>query len=98
MNLKGQLPEGLRDKIIFIFKAYTDFWIISGFIAAFIASITWTAALTKFELSFAYPFMSLSFVLVFFLSIFIFQETLSWSKIIGLIFVILGVIITAQKF
>ena len=40
--------------------------------------------MTKFEISYAYPFMSLSFVLVFGLSIFLFQESVTFAKVAGL--------------
>jgi len=98
MPMKGKLPEGLFDKVVFILYAYTDVWILSGFLAAFLASMSWAAAMTKFDLSFAYPFMSLSFVLVFILSLFIFGEPFTWSKFIGLSLIVLGVIISVQKF
>ncbi len=93
MNLKGQLPTELTDKFIFMAKLFLDPWLISGFAAAFIASIFWMAAMTKFEISFAYPFMSLSFVLVLILSIYIFGETFTWGKIMGLLLIIAGIIV-----
>jgi drug/metabolite transporter (DMT)-like permease len=96
MNIKGMLPEQLHDKIVFMAQLFLDPWLLSGFAAAFVASLFWMAAMTKFELSFAYPFMSLSFVLVFLLGAFIFGETFTWGKIIGLVFVILGLIISVK--
>ena len=98
MSLKGELPQGLLPKVAFILSAYTDLWIISGFIAAFLASMSWAGAMTKFELSQAYPFMSLSFVLVFLLSMYLFNEAFVWAKFLGLILIVLGVIISVQKF
>ncbi|TAG07168.1 MAG: hypothetical protein EAZ44_00850 [Cytophagia bacterium] len=98
MSLKGQMPETefFLDKTWFMINAFMDFWIISGLAAAFLASFCWGAVLTKFELSFAYPFMSLSFVLVFILSLFIFDEVFTWSKLIGLSLIILGVFIISR--
>jgi len=96
MNLKGELPAELADKILFMAKLFVDPWLLSGFGAAFIASIFWMAAMTKFELSFAYPFMSLSFLLVFVLSIFIFGETFTWGKVIGLCLIMAGIIVSVK--
>lgn len=96
MSLKGTLPEGLVETIKFVLVAYTDLWIMSAFASAFLASMTWAAAMTKFELSFAYPFTSLSFVIVFILSILLFGEGYNWGKILGLAFIIFGVILTAK--
>ncbi|MDQ7047614.1 MAG: EamA family transporter [Sulfurovum sp.] len=97
INTVGSLPEELTDKIIFLFKLLFDPWIFSGFFAAFIASFFWMATMTKFDISYAYPFMSGAFVLVFLLSVFLFQETITWQKIIGLTFITLGIIITSRS-
>lgn len=96
MNLKGTLPDDTIDKLIFMAKLFLDPWLLSGFASAFIASLFWMAAMTKFEISFAYPFMSLSFVLVFVLSIYIFDETFTWGKILGLLLIIAGIFITVK--
>ena len=96
MNLKGQLPAEITDKILFMAKLFLDPWLLSGFGAAFVASLFWMAAMTKFEISFAYPFMSLSFVLVLILSILIFGETFTWGKVIGLLLIVAGIIVTVK--
>jgi|SRR5690554_3022051 len=96
MNLKGQLPAEITDKMLFMAKLFLDPWLLSGFGAAFIASMFWMAAMTKFEISFAYPFMSLSFVLVLILSILIFGETFTWGKVIGLLLIVAGIIVTVK--
>lgn len=96
MNLQGQLPEALSDKLIFMAKLFLDPWLVSGFAAAFAAILFWMAAMTKFEISFAYPFMSASFILVFILSMFLFGETFTWGKVIGLLLITAGIIITVK--
>jgi len=94
INGIGSLPESIVNKIFFLAKLLLDPWIFSGFFAAFIASFFWMATMTKFDLSFAYPFMSLAFVFVLILSVLFFNEPLSWQKVIGLVFIISGIIIT----
>ena len=96
MNLKGQLPEAFSDKIQFMIHAYLDPWVISGFVIAFMASLTWAMAMTKFQLSQAYPFMTLSYIIVFALSVFLFNEEVNLYKIIGYAFLLLGIIIIAK--
>jgi multidrug transporter EmrE-like cation transporter len=96
MNMKGQLPIELSDKLFFMARLFLDPWLISGFAAAFVASLFWMAAMTKFEISFAYPFMSLSFVLVLILSIYIFGETFTWGKVLGLLLIAAGIIVTVK--
>lgn len=97
MNMKGQLPVAFTDKIQFMMHAYLDPWVISGFVVAFMASLTWAMAMTKFQLSQAYPFMSLSYVIVFALSVFLFNEEVNLYKIIGCALVLLGIIIIGRS-
>ena len=92
----GPLPVCFMDKIIFLIKLLLDPFIVSGFIAAFIASLLWMAAMTTVDLSFAYPFMSASFVLVFIFSILLFNEPFSVHKMLGLLFIVIGLFISAR--
>ncbi|MEQ9067296.1 MAG: EamA family transporter [Gimesia chilikensis] len=92
----GELPDSLSDRIQFLFRLLLDGYILSGFIAAFIASLFWMAAMTKFHLSYAYPFMSLAFVLVMFLSAFFFNEPVTLAKTLGLALIVAGIIIGSQ--
>lgn len=97
MATKGALPEGVADKIAFLLHAlFGDPFMLSGFAAAFAASLFWMAAMTKFELSFAYPFMSLAFVLVFGFSVLLFGETVSAGKVVGLGLIVSGILVTAK--
>jgi multidrug transporter EmrE-like cation transporter len=93
---KGQLPQELNEKMLFLAKALIDPYIISGFIAAFIASLFWMAAMTKFELSAAYPFMSLAFVLVLLFSAILFREPITIGKVLGMALICVGIIVTAK--
>lgn len=90
------LPEGLIAKIKMLTSLLFDPFILSGFVSAFFASLAWMAAMTKFELSTAYPFMALNFVIVFALAIPLFNEVLSWQKVLGTVLIILGTVIIAK--
>lgn len=92
----GPLPLGTFEKFKFLILLLADPVIFSGFVAAFLASLTWMAAMTKFELSYAYPFMSLNFVVVLLLSGLLLNETLTFQKSIGVSLIVLGTIIAAR--
>ncbi len=96
VSLYGILPELLNDKLLFFTKLFSDPFILSGFFAAFLASLFWMAAMSKLELSHAYPFMALNFVLVLILSGLFFGEALTAWKIVGISLVIVGVIVGSQ--
>lgn len=93
----GLLPVDISEKVFFLFKLLFDPYIFSGFASAFIASFFWMATMTKFELSYAYPFMSCAFILVFLFSVFLFNETITFYKISGLLFIILGIFISSKS-
>ena len=96
MSLQIVLPESIGGKFMRIIILFTDPYILSAFFSAFLASIFWMAAMTKVEITKAYPFMSLAPVLVFLIGVGFLGETFTWGKIIGLVFVIIGVIITVK--
>lgn len=70
--------------------------ILSGFFSAFIASVCWTMAMSKFEITQAYPFMSISPAIVFLLGICFLNETFTWGKVIGLVLIVIGTIVTVK--
>lgn len=92
----GALPEALPDKFAFLFQLLLNFWVISAFAAALLASVFWMAAMTKLQLSHAYPFMSLAFVLVMVASAVFFNEPITPLKIAGISLVILGLVVGSQ--
>lgn len=96
ISLKGALPAPWDEKIIFLSRAFLDPWILSGLFMAFIASVAWMAAMTKLDLSHAYPFMSISFVLVLVLSALFFNEPITWPKLAGLGFIVVGIVVSSQ--
>lgn len=92
----GTLPVDFIEKIVFLFKLLFDPFIFSGFISAFVASFFWMAAMTKFPLNHAYPFMSLSFVLVLLLSPLLLNEAITMYKLIGMCLIVAGIIVSSQ--
>lgn len=99
MNQQSSLPSTVSEKVIYLIKLIIlDPFVLSGFASAFIASLFWMAAMTKFSLSYAYPFMSLAFVLVMFGSVFIFGESLNSYKIAGTSCIILGIFILSRGY
>lgn len=92
----GPLPTELADKLKFLFFLLLDPAIFSGFAAAFLASLAWMAAMTKFDLSHAYPFMSLNFVVVLLLSGWLLSEPLTVQKAVGVGLIVVGTAVAAR--
>lgn len=96
-KLSFSLPDtAIIDKIIALLRLVFDPYILSGFISAFVASLFWMAAMSKFEITEAYPFMSLAPAIVFVLGVWLLGETFTIGKIIGLILIVIGLIVTVK--
>jgi drug/metabolite transporter (DMT)-like permease len=92
----GALPAALSEKILFLFKLVLNPWIMTAMVGGFLALVCWLAAMTKFELSYAYPFMSLAFVFVLILSAVLFHEAVTVPKVLGTLLIIAGIIVTSR--
>jgi len=92
----GAFPKDTVEKIWFLLRLAVNPWVISSLCGAFLAFFCWMAAITKFDLSYAYPFVSLSFVLVLILSALFFHEPITTAKVLGVIFIMAGIIIGAR--
>lgn len=92
----GALPEGLADKVSFLLHLLLNPWIVSALAAAFLASFAWMAAMTKLQLSHAYPFMGLTFVVVLLASGYFFNEPVTTLKIVGVALIVLGLVVGSQ--
>ncbi|MBN2097101.1 MAG: EamA family transporter [Candidatus Omnitrophica bacterium] len=69
--------------------------VLLGIIFAVLGWAAYALALSKSELSYAYPIWSLTYVVVPILSLLIFKESISLLKIGGLALIFLGVILVA---
>jgi multidrug transporter EmrE-like cation transporter len=92
----GVFPDDGIEKVWFLFHLLLNPWVISAFLAALLASVTWMAAMTKLQLSHAYPFMSLAFILIMIFSAILFNEPITTPKIIGVVLVTIGLVIGSQ--
>ena len=96
-KLSFSLPEGgMGEKLWSLLKIIFDPFIFSGFVSAFIASLFWMAAMTKFQITEAYPFMSLAPAIVLILGVWLLGETFTWGKVIGLVLIMIGIIVTVR--
>jgi multidrug transporter EmrE-like cation transporter len=92
----GALPAENADRLWFLVKLLLNPWVIAAFAAAFVASLTWMLAMTKLDLSHAYPMTALTFCLVVLGSAVVFHEPITPLKLIGLALIVVGVCVGSQ--
>jgi multidrug transporter EmrE-like cation transporter len=93
VNVLGTRPAGVEQNLTFLFRMLTSPWVLSGFAAAFGAAMVWMLAVSRLDLSYAYPFMSLTFPSILLLSYVFFKEPVSIGNVVGVGFIVLGIAI-----
>lgn len=81
-----------------IFKALTNWIIISGFGLYFISAVLWITILSRTELSWAFPILSLSYVITVLISPIFLNESFSMQRLIGTLVIIAGVYIVSRTY
>ena len=74
-------------------------WLVAGILCYALSMLSWMFALIKYELSFAYPFLGITYILVYLGAIYwpVIGEQLSWQRTTGIILILIGVIFVNYK-
>ena len=95
---KGLLIVGPIERLgLKFFQMLIHPLVMLGVTFAILGWAAYVMALSKAELSYAYPIWSLTYVIVPLLSLFIFKESVSLLKMGGLSFICLGVFLVAAS-
>lgn len=78
-------------------KAFTKPILWVGFMFYVVSSVSWITVLSRSPLSFAYPLVSVGYVLVVFLSWVLFDENVSLMRIIGVLVICTGVFLVSRS-
>lgn len=92
----GALPPDAGERLRFLARLVANPWVLSAFAAAFLASMTWMLAMTRLQLSHAYPMTALTFALVVLGSAVLFHEPVTPLKLIGLLLIVAGICVGSQ--
>ena len=88
--------ETWQDKFALAFSMLLNPYIVISLILTLLAGVTWMIAMTKFEISYAYPFTLLGLVLVTIFSVVFFGESINTYKVSGIILIILGIVVISK--
>ena len=72
-------------------------YIIISLVLTLLAGVTWMIAMTKFEISYAYPFTLLGLVLVTIFSVVFFSESVNTYKLSGIVLIMLGIVVISKS-
>ncbi|MBT5400483.1 EamA family transporter [bacterium] len=88
--------ETWQDKLTLAFSMFLNPYIIISLILTLLAGVTWMIAMTKFEISYAYPFTLLGLVLVTIFSVVFFGESVNTYKLSGIVLIVLGIVVISK--
>jgi multidrug transporter EmrE-like cation transporter len=88
---------GASTKSEHLLSMYLNFYTICGLMIYGVSAILWIYALSKVQLSVAYPMVSIGYIIVILLSFLIFKESINLYKIIGLIGIIISVLFISKS-
>jgi drug/metabolite transporter (DMT)-like permease len=80
-----------------LWRLGTNPYVIIGLTAYVVGELFWLAALSRVDLSYAYPFASLSYVFMLAASWLVFNEDISWVRLLGTVIIGLGVFLVSRS-
>jgi multidrug transporter EmrE-like cation transporter len=96
VSKSGELPELFIGKLYFVTNLLLNPWVISAIFATFLAGVSWMLVLSRFEISYAYPWVGLNFVLILILAVAFFGESYSFMKALGTLLILFGIVIISK--
>jgi undecaprenyl phosphate-alpha-L-ara4N flippase subunit ArnF len=98
-----QLLDGTGDKQALLFAILDNrvviAWLFAGLLCYALSMLSWIFALIKYELSFAYPFLGVTYALVYLGAVYWEQiaEPLTLLRTTGIVLILIGVVFVNYK-
>ncbi len=70
---------------------FLNMWVLLGIGSYAVSTVIWLYVLTRAELSFAYPFISISYIAVILIGPWLFHEVIDGWKVLAIVLIIMGV-------
>lgn len=97
---KGMLlvgETGMSNMITNLGAMVTNIWLWGAMICYALSILLWMAVLSKVEVSFAYPFLSVGYVVAAVVGYYFFGESLSVIRIVGIVIICIGVYLISRS-
>lgn len=94
MSVDG-LPIGFDVASLFLIVSTPT--IVMGIFFIFTSALLWIVGMSKFQLSFMYPFLSLNYVIIIVGSEFILKENVQLNRYLSILLIIIGLVIISRS-
>lgn len=96
MNQIGPVTLNLNDIFSILWGIGTNPFVFGGLVLYLGGLVFWLAALSRVDLSYAYPFASLSYIIMLIASGLFLGEQISPTRLIGTLIIAIGVLVVAR--
>lgn len=93
----GKIPFNFGTPIFLLVRVFSNFKLFLGFTLFALSSIIWLVVLSRVELSFAYPMVSMGYILTILISWKFLGETISPLRWIAVIVICAGVLLLSRS-
>ena len=97
-NAVGTVSFGGADTMQTLMQIARVPWFWAGFACYGISLFTWIATLSRAPVSVAYPLLSIGYVVNALIAYWLFGESLTVQKIVGIGFIVIGVVLLSWNF
>ncbi len=97
MLLIGPLTLSLVEIGDILLRLVTNPFVVLGLGTYVVSTVIWLGALSRVDLSYAYPFVSLSYVLMLLASWLLLHENLSPIRLLGTFVIVMGVFLVSRS-
>lgn len=93
----GEIPFNINTPLFLLGKIFTNFKLFFGFTLFALSSVVWLVVLSKVELSFAYPMVSMGYIITILMSWKFLGEHISPVRWMGVVVICLGVLLLSKS-
>jgi multidrug transporter EmrE-like cation transporter len=93
----GHFAFAAENAVRVTLAAASNPFIVAGLGCYVVSVVLWMLALSRVEVSFAYPFLSVGYVITAVVGYLAFHENLSASRILGILLICIGVTLIARS-
>lgn len=97
MSSLGPLTLAPNELGSIVVRLTTNPYVIIGLGIYGVATLFWLTALSRVQLSFAYPFVSLNFLVILIASWRLFDESFTFPRLVGTLVIAVGVLLIARS-
>ena len=93
----SDITFSLNDINFWLPSLLKNYFLYIGFLCYGVSILIWMYILSRVEVSFAYPFLSIGYIITAIFGHLVFNEQLSFTRISGILIICLGVILISKS-